>query len=298
MQLIKPNRLQIGDKVGILSPAGAVKDGQLDAMVTALEELGLIPEIHQQNYQDIGYLAGDDETRLQALHDFFIDDKIKAIFCVRGGYGVSRLLTKIDYDLIRKNPKILVGMSDITVLQSAILAKAGLETYHGPVASHFLGEKRDFAIENLRKILFNDEKKIELVENIQLNDFRVSGKLVGGNLTILSHLIGTEYSYDYKNSILLLEDVGVFHYAFDRMMIQLKLAGVFDNVKAIVVGELQDRNNDIFAYSFEDVLKQHIPKNIPVIQNAKFSHQEHHLTLPIGREVTLELTNGKARLIL
>lgn len=298
MKLIVPNRLNAGDAVGVISPAGASDEYKISVVLDALKSLSLNPVVHEQNYENIGYLAGDDASRVSAIHDFFKDDNIKAIFCVRGGYGCVRLLDKLDYNLIKKNPKILVGMSDITALQSAILEKTGLEVYHGPMSLHFNGSEKQFALSSLKSILFDNSRQVDLDPELVVGSGKFKGRLIGGNLKVISSLIGSSYLYDFSNSILFIEEVGEFLYAIDRDVINMKYAGLLKSVKAVVVGQVEILDNDAFAYSIEDILKQHLPEGIPIVIGAKFGHLNHHLTLPIGRQVTLDLKNGSGKLIL
>jgi len=295
--VIKPAGLQEGDKVVLISPSGASSKEKIDAVALALKELGLVVEIYEQNYENIGYLAGTDESKLEALHKAFVNRDVKGIFCVRGGYGCARLLDSLDYDLIRSNPKVLVGMSDITALQSAILQKAGLITYHGPMALHFMNEERKFALDNLRKILFNGERKIDLGgEVLRLGE--AEGQLIGGNLAMLQSMLATEYEYNYNNAILFFEEVGEYRYSIDRMLQHLRMAGRLKNLKAIIVGQNAYCENDIFGYSFEEILKN-VTKDldIPIVIGSKFGHKDHHLTLPVGESIKLTLTEAEQSII-
>lgn len=293
MNTIIPNKLKKGDKVVLITPAGAAKPGQVDNITKSLKEMGLNVCMGKYLNENIGYLAGTDEQKLNDIHEAFKDDSIKAIFCVRGGYGCMRLLDKLDYDLISKNPKILVGMSDITSLSAAILKNTGLITYSGPMEWHFSRDESDFCSNNLKSILFDAGTKIELEADTILNTGFAKGCLIGGNLEILQSLISTDYDYEYEDNILFFESVGCFRYVIDRILHQFKHSKKFNKVKAIIIGQNSYRQNDPFVYSFEQIVEG-ITKDldIPILIGAKFGHLNHHLTLPIGQQVELNVTDN------
>ncbi|HAG53355.1 MAG TPA: hypothetical protein DCL21_06185 [Alphaproteobacteria bacterium] len=308
MALQIPARLKRGDKVVLLSPSGrARKKEHVYVIRDALQELGLNVVNIEQNFDKNSknsYFVGTGQQRANALNKAFKDKDIKAIFCVRGGHGSLDVIDKLDYEMIRKNPTIFVGMSDITCFQAALLRKAGLETYSGPVFIHFEGEERQFAIDNLRKILFDDEREIDLeVESVltAVASSEAKGVLIGGNSAVMA-LTPESYWYTDEEIILLIEEVGGFRYAMDRILDSLKQAGRLDKVKAIVVGQNIYRSKEEgedYPMSYEDILLDKFGHlNIPIVIGAKFGHDDYHLTLPIGRKVTLSLKEGEARFIL
>ncbi|MCB0752649.1 MAG: LD-carboxypeptidase, partial [Ignavibacteriae bacterium] len=233
MKIIKPKKLNKNDVIGIVSPASSPDHYEaIENGVKYLEGIGYRVKIGKNVGKKHGYLAGSDEERLDDLHKMFVDKEVKAIFSIRGGYGSGRLLDRLDFSLIKKNPKIFVGYSDITALQIAIFNKTGLVTFAGPmVATDFSGEVNKFAEENFWKVL-NSSKKIGKIYNPQkekfymLNSGRGEGKIIGGNLALVSSLMGTPFLPKFKDSILLLEDIGEEPYRVDRLLNQLKLANV------------------------------------------------------------------------
>ena len=204
-----------------------------------------------------GYLAGTDEERVEDIHQMFSDKNVKAIFCLRGGYGAFRLLDKIDYKLIQKNPKIFVGFSEITALQMAFLHKANLITFAGPmVVSNFSAEISSYTEENFWRTITSTSKpgRIQIIANQQFSKINIgetTGQLIGGNLSVFSALIGTGYLPELKNKILFLEEIDEPPYKIDRMFNQLKLNKIFKKLNGIILGSFsdcieQDKNKNIF----------------------------------------------------
>lgn len=294
MKLVKPKKLNKSDVIGIISPASSPIDlDKIEKGTKYLEKLGYRVEVGKHVGKNHGYLAGTDEERLEDLHTMFKNKDVKAIINVRGGYGSGRLLDKINYNLIKRNPKIFVGYSDITALQMAFLRKTGLVTFAGPmVAVDFSAKKVDTFTEEVFWKTITSSKKIGKITNPQNEKFyhltkgRGEGTLVGGNLALLTSIMGTTYQPDFTNTILLLEDIGEEPYRIDRMFYQLKHANVFKKVKGIVLGRfvdcyLKDKSNpsltlnDVISDYFEDL-------KIPVLYNVKHGHIKQNITIPWG----------------
>ncbi|MBK8947129.1 MAG: LD-carboxypeptidase [Ignavibacteriae bacterium] len=303
MKTIKPKKLLQNDLIGIISPASTPNN--LDAIqngVNYLEKLGYRTKIGKNVGKKHGYLAGTDKERLDDFHEMFADKNVKAIFCVRGGYGSGRLLEKIDFNIVKKNPKIFVGYSDITALQLSIFNKTGLVTFAGPmVASDFSGEINEFAEENFWKVL-TSTKKIGKLHNPRnekffiLNSGRAEGKILGGNLSLLISLMGTEYFPELKNSILLIEEIGEEPYRVDRMLNQLKLAKIFKNVKGIILGRFVDcyeKKSEENHITLNEVIENYFAKlKIPVIYSFNHGHIKENLTIPFGINCILNATRS------
>ncbi len=293
MKIIKPKKLEKGDVIGIISPASAPNDlSRIDAAVKYFESIGYHAKVGKNAAKQNGYFAGMDEERLEDVHTMFKDKDVKAIFTTRGGYGSGRLLDKINYSLIKKNPKILVGYSDFTALQLAIFKKCGLITFAGPMAAvDFFGEVDPFTEENLWKIL-TSKKKIGKILNPNSENFysihsgRCEGRLLGGNLSMIVSLLGTKYLPDFKNSIILLEEINEKPYRIDRMFNQLRLANLLDSVKGIILGRFVDcyeKDSAKVSFTLNEVILDYFEKlKIPIIYNVKHGHLKQNLTLPIG----------------
>jgi len=302
MKVIKPAKLRNGDLIGVISPASSPDEPEkIEKGVKYLEGLGYRVEVGKNVGKVHGYLAGTDEERLEDLHSMFKNKNIKAIFNVRGGYGSGRLLDNINYGLIKRNPKIFVGYSDITALQMAFLKKTGLVTFAGPmVAVDFSSNKvNPFTEENFWKII-TSSKKIGKIKNPNNEKFytltkgRGEGDLLGGNLALLISLMGTEYQPNYNNSVLLLEDIGEDPYRIDRMLYQLKYAKVFSKIKGIILGRFVDcyiKDKTQNSLTLNDVISDYFEKlKIPVIYNVKHGHIKENLTIPWGLKTKINTT--------
>ena len=293
MKLLKPKKLAKGDLIGIISPASNPDDlSKIDKGVQYLEKLGYNVEVGKNVGQKRGYLAGDDKQRLDDLHSMFKNKHVKAIINVRGGYGSGRLLDKINFNLIRKNPKIFVGYSDITALQMAMLKKAGLVTFAGPMlAVDFHGKINSYTEENFWKLL-TSTKKIGKLKNPEkesfyvLNKGRGEGKLVGGNLALITSLLGTDYQPNFKNTILMVEEIGEVPYRIDRMFNQLKLAKVFNQVNGIILGRFVDcyeTDTDTETLTLNEIIEDYLADlKMPILYNFKHGHVKQNMTVPFG----------------
>jgi muramoyltetrapeptide carboxypeptidase len=303
MGIVKPKRLKQGDVIGIISPASSPDDlTKINHGVEYLEKIGYRVEIGKNVGSQEGYLAGSDLQRLSDLHEMFHNKNVKAIFSIRGGYGSGRLLDKIDYKLIRNNPKIFVGYSDITALQMAFFAKTGLVTFGGPmVAVDFHDEISPFTEEVFWRTITSN-KKIGRIQNPRkekfylLNKGRGQGRLLGGNLSILTSLMGTEYLPKLKDSILLLEDVNEAPYRIDRMFNQLRLAKILKQVSGIILGHFVDcYETDPAKRSFtlnEVIIEYFQNSQLPVLYNVKHGHIKENITIPYGVKCVLNATRG------
>jgi muramoyltetrapeptide carboxypeptidase len=303
MGIVKPKRLKQGDVIGIISPASSPDDlTKINHGVEYLEKIGYRVEIGKNVGSQEGYLAGSDLQRLSDLHEMFHNKNVKAIFSIRGGYGSGRLLDKIDYKLIRNNPKIFVGYSDITALQMAFFTKTGLVTFGGPmVAVDFHDEISPFTEEVFWRTITSN-KKIGRIQNPRkekfylLNKGRGQGRLLGGNLSILTSLMGTEYLPKLKDSILLLEDANEAPYRIDRMFNQLRLAKILKQVSGIILGHFVDcYETDTAKRSFtlnEVIIEYFQNSQLPVLYNVKHGHIKENITIPYGVKCVLNATRG------
>lgn len=307
--LLKPRVLQPGDVVGLATPATYVADPDTLALTErTLRHFNLVARRGRHMGRRNGYVGGSVAERVADLHDLFQDPEVKAIFAVRGGYGTPHLLDKLDYGLIRKNPKILLGYSDITALHLAIQRHAGLITFHGPVV---LSRFTDYTQKHFRDALFRAEPLGPLTNPPETNTLRpahvlravrpgkATGPLTGGNLSLVAATMGTPYEIQTRGAILLLEDVGEQPYSIDRMLTQLRLAGKLDEAAGVVWGECRDCGPREFQPSFEstfstgEVVDQILGSlRIPVLSGLTIGHTEDQLTLPLGVAATLDADLG------
>jgi muramoyltetrapeptide carboxypeptidase len=309
-KLIRPKALRQGDMVGLITPSSYVSDPDRLALAERTARyFGLVPKFGSNVRKREGYLGGTVEERVEDLHAMFRDPGIKAVFAIRGGYGAAQLLDRIDFDLIRSNPKIFLGYSDITALHLAIQRRAGLVTFHGPVV---LSRFTPYTQTYFRKALFETEP-IGRVTNPPDSDAlrpahvlrtvrpgRARGSLIGGNLSLISSTMGTPYEIETSGRVLFIEDVDEQPYSIDRMLTQLRLAGKLDAAAAVIFGECQDCGPREFKTSFESTLSVGEVVDgilgrirIPVLSGLTIGHTDDQLTLPLGVMAQLDAERGE-----
>lgn len=299
MQTLIPSPLQTGDTIGFLAPASRPADmGRVQLAKERFESMGYQIKLAKNLGKERGYLAGTDEERLADLHELFADTEVKAILCVRGGYGSGRMLDRLDYELLRNNPKIFCGYSDITSLHNAIYTKTGLVTYAGPMpAVDWYNTPDSYSMRVFFDVLQNTTAPYTypIPANHRIvcrKPGTASGRLFGGNLALFVSLLGTPYLPALDGAILYLEDVGEEPYRIDRMLNQLRLAGVFERISGLVLGQFTDCEVDYTAKKsitlqevFDDYLE---PLTIPVLTNFPHGHVAQNATLPHGVMVDLD----------
>jgi muramoyltetrapeptide carboxypeptidase len=295
MMNMKPQRLKKGDTVGVVAPASPPNLKKMEQAICFLKELGLEAKLGKHVTSSYGYLAGKDEERLQDLHDMFADKEVKAIICARGGFGTARLAEQLDYELIKNNPKIFWGYSDITFLYTAIHQRTGLVTFHGPMLSSDMGrgdthERTKHSFQQLfsaRPVVYTEEiSPLEII-----NGGKAEGETAGGNLSILVSTLGTPFEVDTKGKILFIEEIGEEPYKVDRMLNQLKMAGKLADASGIVIGsfnhcEPKEQNRSL---SLDEVIADYVKTaSKPAMKGFKIGHCSPHITLPIGVKVTMD----------
>jgi muramoyltetrapeptide carboxypeptidase len=283
---VKPFRLKQGDRIGVLAPAGPVEREELQAGIEALESLGFPAVLAPHALLKEGYLAGGDDLRLRDLHTLFQDERVKAILCARGGYGVLRLLERIDFDLIRKHPKILVGYSDITGLLLAVYKKTRLVTVHGPVLRD-LAKNRGENLESLIRLLtFARPVALKFGNARTLRRGSAQGKLMGGNLSLLTHLLGTSFMPSPKGALLFIEEKGEALYRIDRMLTHLRLSGFLAGCEGVMMGAFEDCGDPA---AIEVLIRERLRDlRVPVMIGLPVGHGEENIALPIGVKAVLD----------
>ena len=307
--LIRAKRLQPGDTFGIIAPASAPPDPQnLDRAVAVLEKLGFKVKLAPHVRQRRGFLAGSDRERADDLMGMFADRRVNAILCVRGGYGTARLLPRLDYRAIRAHPKILVGYSDITSLHCALLTKANLISFHGPMLnSDFVHrDMPKFTLQSFLRTLAQPTAPGGISQGYRRRTVSVvrhgvaRGQLIGGNLTLLCTTIGTPWQPPFRGRILFLEDLGEQPYRFDRMLTHLLNCGLLPQVAGIAIGINRDcedpqagRTRE-YRQTLADVFRERLlPLKVPVVMGLPFGHVPHNATLPVGLRATLDGDQGE-----
>jgi muramoyltetrapeptide carboxypeptidase len=299
--VIKPPALRAGDAVAIVAPASNLKADYLARGVAELERLGFRARYEPGILDKARYTAGDDERRAAELMRAFADPEIKAVWAARGGYGSMRLFKLLDESLIGRRPKIFIGYSDITAISLYLHRRFGWVTFHGPMASKDLaGGEEHYDRETLIKAITGAAPMGEIRSNKtemlhRGAEERVTGRLLGGCLSLITAMMGAPDELDTRGSILFLEDTATRPYAIDRMLQQLKLAGKFDEVRGIVFGEMTDciQHADQ-GYRIQDVLAECTADlNIPVMFGLPSGHSPRgNLTLPLGVTATLDAGRG------
>ncbi|MEX2584975.1 MAG: LD-carboxypeptidase [Balneolaceae bacterium] len=308
-KLIKPAPLKRGDTIGLIAPAGIVyEEKEYNRMTAVFRSLGLQVRFGGNVRKRYGYLAGRDEERLEDLHRFFKDPTIHGIVAVRGGWGANRILPDIDYQIIRENPKVFCGFSDITSLHVAIQNLSGLVTFHGPNGT---SDWTAYSRRQFRAVTFGelelpfpvqpiDEDRVcEAEDPVTISPGRVTGRLIGGNLTLVTSLIGTSYMPSLEGAILFLEEIGEEIYRIDRMFSRLELSGVLDQIAGLVFGRCTDCDTGSRpSLTLQEVLSGYLaPKNIPSFYGAYIGHEPDNMTLPLGLDAELDADRGEIRLL-
>lgn len=298
MAIIKPPALKKGSVVGLIAPASppTVPD-KITKGAEYLERLGYRVKLGKHISKVHGYLAGTDQERADDIHEMFADKQVKAIIAVRGGYGTPRLLPLLNFSLIKKNPKILVGYSDLTALQLAIFKKTGLITFAGPMAGVEMWKEIDPFTEEHFWTMLTSKKKYGVVKNpdgkelTTLNTGIASGRLLGGNLSLISSIIGSPYIPSFKKSLLFIEEIEEECYRFDRMMNHLRIANILKETNGVIVGELTDVKASDTSKPFltvEQILNDYLePLKKPTVTGLAHGHIPKKLTIPIGIKGTL-----------
>jgi len=301
--MIKPPALKHNATIGIVSPSSWMKESDLKVAVSVFENKGYKLILGESVCLKNNTYAGNPKERADDINGMFANSDIDAIICARGGYGANRVLPLLDYDLINSNPKIFMGYSDITAYLTSISQKTGLVTFHGPMLSSFKKGLVDFNFDLMEKTLFGYESVTlhppsELESRI-LKPGKAEGPLWGGNMCLLINRLGTEDQLDTEGAILFIEDINEYLYAFDRMMVHMKKAGMFDNIKGLIIGELLEMKNDAepFGKSTDEIVLDVCGDlDIPIISNFPCGHGTFQATLPISVPVQLDANSGSPSL--
>jgi len=304
--IVKPPRLKAGDTVGLVIPSSAQWDPVgVDVLLDSLKVLGLKGKLGKHVFDRRGYFAGRDEDRAADLNAMFADPEVNAIHCIRGGWGAARLLPLLDWAAIAKHPKILVGYSDITALLLSLHAKTGLVTFHGPNGA---SAWNTFNVDWMKRVLWNGEAAVfanlkEADDTLvpvknrtrTITPGKARGRLLGGNLTVFTTIIGSGFLPDFRDGILFVEDVEEAPYSLDRMFTQLKLAGILSQVKGVIWGTCDkcSPGEGFGSLTIPDILDDHIkPLGVPAFSGAMIGHVDRQFTLPLGIQVELDADAG------
>ena len=310
-ELLLPNSLKKGDTIGLISPSAATTDRmEFTYAKEAMEALGLKVKLGENLKNRFGHLAGTDQERANDLNAMFADPDIRAIICLRGGSGAARILPMIDYDGVKRNPKPVLGYSDITALHCALFSQTGLITFHGQNGT---GSWNSFNVKQFEQVFF--EKALVTYKNemtkgddlvakgnrIQtLKGGTAEGRILGGNLTVLSALSGTPYYPDFQNAILFIEDIGEDPYRIDRMMSTLQLNGTLGKIKGFIFGQCSDckPGGGYGAFTVDQIMDQYVlPLGIPAYIGAMIGHIPRQFIVPVGAKVRMNADAGTFTLL-
>lgn len=297
-----------------VAPAGELDRERMLRAARRLEERGYRVKMRDDLFAQEGYLAGSDERRREELMQAFLDPEVDAVFPGTGGYGTMRILDRLDYQAIRRHPKILIGFSDISGLHLAINRHAGLVTYHTPSPMYGLGSEEGMepfteqsffqAITNADCNGYVIEVPEEAPQPVAIGRGKARGRLTGGNLSLISALEGTPFAIDTRDAILMIEDTREAPYRIDRMLRQLQLAGKLATIRGAVLGQFtrnysrEDQITEDPRYSIEGVLRQYFePLGVPVLMNFPVGHHPMNASLPMGGEVEVNARRGTLRIL-
>lgn len=297
-----PPPLQKGDTIGLLAPAGFMPFKKMQTCIETLDSWGYTVELGATTHsQSQNYFSGTDEERLADLQKMLDSKKLKAILCARGGYGFSRMIDKLNFKKFKKHPKWIIGFSDVTVLLTHLQARLKTASIHGPMAAAFNdGEPGNPYLKSLKDALEGQKADYTWQTHPQNRHGEAEGELVGGNLSLLVHLIGTASEFNTKRKILFLEDIGEQLYNIDRMLWQLKRAGKLNKLSGLILGGFTDcKDTDRpFGKTLTEILQEHIEHlRIPVCFNAPVSHEKENYALKIGGRYKLSIDGKHVNLL-
>lgn len=303
-----PARLKAGDTIGIISPGSAASEAQLADGIAQVKALGFKVKLGKNLGKQYGYVGGTDAERVADLHAMFADTSVAGIWCIRGGYGCTRILSALDYQLIKKNPKALIGYSDITALLQAIYMETGLIGFHGPNAQP---KMEPYTLASFKQVLMTSAATQPIPKYVltaedsyapvkMLKPGKATGRLAGGNLSLLAAMCGTRYGLDARDKIVLLEDIGEKPYRIDRMLTQLLEGSRLAEAAGILIGQFKncEAKDLTTSLSLADCLMDRLGKlDLPILTGFSFGHVAHQCTLAIGALARLDADAGQLELL-
>ncbi len=284
--------LETGDVIGICAPSGSFDRELFEKGLAVISKMGFDPVVPGDIYQKKRYLAGSDKLRARIINDLFLDKNIHGIMCARGGYGAVRVLKLLDWEIIQNNPKVFIGFSDVTALLANFSYFPHMKAVHGPNITS-LANAGQQTKDSIYEFLTAGSTGLKIEAPVVINKGKCTGKLLGGNLATLNHLVGTEYQVDFKDCIFFLEDVGEPPYKIDRMLTQMKMAGCFYGIKGVAAGSFENCTN---LGMIEDIIGEIFGEyDIPVIAGIESGHGPVNLPLPMGVDAELLTDDAEIR---
>jgi len=311
VERIKPPRLKPGDTIGLVAPGSYIDGQQLNESIKNLYELGFNVVYNNSILSKNGYFSGPDRQRASDVNQMFYRDDVKGIVCARGGYGCTRILPLLNYNVIKTNPKVLIGYSDVTSLLYGIYKETGLVCFHGAVG---ISSYNNFTVDYFKKTLMDPVDKLllrnpepespdEEFQPYTIQGGIAKGELIGGNLSVVVSLIGTPYDVDTKNKIIFLEEMSEDPYRIDRMLTQMRMAGKFEAAAGVALGIFKDcipseKTSFDSSFTLKEVLKNRLADlNIPVVYGMSFGHVKNKFILPAGLNAELDSSNQTITLL-
>lgn len=282
--------LNPGDTLGVCAPSARFDTEKLYRGIKVLETLGFKVRVPKEIFKKKRYLAGEDMLRASVINNFFSDPDIHGIICARGGFGALRILDHLNWKIIKQNPKPFIGFSDSTAILLSIIGKTRTPVIHGPSVVSFAVAPKE-TINSFYKILTGSLNTIEMTNGQILKSGKCSGILKGGNISTISHLLGTKFQPDFKNCILFLEDIGEPAYKIDRMLTQMKMAGLFKGIQGVITGGFEDCDND--EYIKEILLEIFDPYNVPILSGLDSGHGKINLSLYMGTDIEIDTKSAR-----
>lgn len=296
---IRPPLLKQGDKIGLVAPSRMITNDQIIAAKDEFKRWGLTLVEGEALYNKYGYFAGRDEERLEDIQKFIEDDSITAIFCARGGYGLTRIVDRVDLTSLVKNPKWIIGFSDITCLHLA-MNKLGVESIHGLMPAQFGYDDVEKSIKSLYELLFyNQEQKISADQTQLYRNGSAKAELIGGNLSLVAESLGTPTEIETEGKILFVEEIDEYLYKIDRMFTQLRRAGKLSKLSGLIIGDFSGMKDTQIAFGKDiyNLIWSHVKDfDYPVAFHFPIGHESLNLAVPVGRTVRFEVKEKKAEL--
>ncbi len=300
-ELVTPPYLQKGDTIAILAPAGILKNKKevINKAKELVENWGLNVVLGENLFNQNNHFAGTDEQRAEDFQKALDNPNIKAIWCARGGYGSVRILDRLDFTKFKKNPKWIIGYSDITAFHSHI-NNLGVETIHAMMGISLSDNSEEIVetIKSFKKSIFGKRLKYKVKSSKYNRGGKISGELIGGNISLLTSMLGSKSQMKTDGKILFIEEIGEYKYSIDRMLQSLKRAGYFSNLKAIVVGDISKikKNSTSWGSSIEELILGVVPENIPILFNFPAGHKPDNRALILGRKIRLKINKEKSKI--
>ncbi|MBU1344662.1 MAG: LD-carboxypeptidase [Proteobacteria bacterium] len=286
----RPLPLKPGSVLGVCAPSARFDTQKLNQGIDILKKMGFEVNIPEEIFEKKRYLAGDDYLRASIINQFFSDPKIDAVICARGGFGAMRILDYLNWTLIKQNPKPFIGFSDSTAILLSLIDKTGNPVIHGPTVVS-LAEAQKETIDSFYNTLMGVFDKIDVPNKRIVKPGICKGILKGGNIATISHLLGTRFEPDFKKAVLFLEDIGEPAYKIDRMLTQMKMAGLFEGIQGVITGSFENCSNDEYI---QDILFEIFDEyNVPVLSGLSSGHGKVNLSLSMGMKIEMDTNSAR-----